>query len=349
MVPAKNLITLISPVYKKKPFLKKLVNSIKKQPYENWELIFIEDCGNDGSLELLEKYASTDQRVKIIANETNKGVDASRFEGIKNASGEFVMFIDADDWLAYDALSKLLAKAIEENCDIVYGAFSKVIDNFGIIKKKGLNSYSPLNQTEMIRQPVLFDEFYMSYFGVNKLLVSMWGKLYKRSIFADAALKPTGFKMGEDLIFNMVLHPYLNKVAFIPDVVYYYRWGGMTNNFNPTFLLDIKDQYYLKKKNIVKYNYQKALPFIKYELANCFYSHFLNQLLLEDISKKNLQLNIMQELEDKIYGELEHVEYEKAMHLYNREIEAITQEIWRTYKGKKYNYKFKKIINSILR
>lgn len=175
----------------------------------------------------------------------------------------------------------------------------------------------------------------------------MWGKLFLKDKIIEAKLKPTKMTMGEDLFFNLHLHPFLSKVSFVEEVVYNYRWGGMTNTFNPTFLEDIKKQFYIKLDSIKKYNYTKAEVYINYELANCFYSHFLNQLLLENISYKELITNIKKELEDEIYMHLENVKSGKSNLIFNKQSEVIANEIYKTYKSSVYKYKLKKMIANL--
>lgn len=88
MVQNDKLISIISPVFNTKKYLTKLIKSIESQTHKNWELIFIEDCGNDDSYQYLCKKALNNSRIKVFQNEKNLGVDITRFKGIDLASGD---------------------------------------------------------------------------------------------------------------------------------------------------------------------------------------------------------------------------------------------------------------------
>lgn len=299
----KDLISIISPVYKTEKYLKQCIDSVLRQTYSNWELIMVSDASPDRSVEIIKTYQKKDPRIKLHVNSENMGLSHTRFEGLKIAQGEFIMHLDSDDWLHRNALKVMHEKMIQESADLVTGAITRVIDKFGLINIKMKNNYSLTHLTKAIELPELFEEYYISYFGSNKLLVNMCGKLYRKSVIDQANLSPTAMTMGEDLLYNMNLHPKLNKIAFVSDNVYYYRYGGLTNSSNPTFLEDIKCQYFIKKQNIDKYNYTKAIPFFKYELINCFYSHFENLVLLDRIPYNNLKKMIQKEINDPIYND----------------------------------------------
>lgn len=343
-----DLISIICPVYKTEKFLKQCINSVLNQTYKNFELIMVSDASPDASVDIIKSFQKNDQRIKILVNKKNLGLSHTRFEGLKLATGKFVMHLDSDDWLPHNALEVLHHKITEEKADLVYGAITRVVDKYGLIKNRRKNNYSHFNLLSPIVQPVLFDEYYISYFGVNKLLVSMCAKLYRKSTIDMVDLQPTTMTMGEDLLYNLNLHPHLKKIAFVPETVYYYRFGGMTSKQNPTFLEDIKKQYYIKKEKIKEYHYNAALPYIKYELANCFYSFFLNQLLIDGIDRTTVEKNIVAELRDSVYKDLSDVDNAKAKAIYSKNSGEISDSIWKEYQNVKKKYQIKKFINRLL-
>jgi len=298
-------ISVICPNFNKADYISKCIYSVINQTFKDWELIIVDDASTDKSLlmvnRIIKKYPYS--RIKVISQEQNAGVDQARFTGIAHSTGAYLFFVDSDDWIPSNALSLLYEKIEEEHSDIAYGSFVRVIDPYSLIKSSPKNNYSKNLLSEPIGQPLLFDDYFISYFGDNKLLVSMCGKLYKRSVVLKANLKPSFYKMGEDLVFNLFLHPHLQKISFVTETVYYYRFGGMTNTSNPHFLANIKAQYFLKKELIEKFNYMKAIPFYKYELINCFYSHFQNLVLLDKVSYESLQKLIEKEIKDPVYDE----------------------------------------------
>jgi len=341
-------ISVIVPIYNVEKTLKRCVESILRQTYGNFELILVNDCGKDNSAAIAFSYSKQCENVTFIKQSKNQGVDKARHLGLRNARGAYIMFVDSDDWLPPNALEVLLKKIEDENADVVTGSIVKVLDKFKIFKTKPKNNYLNDNFREPIILPQLWEDYFISYFGVNKLLVSMCGKLYRKSVLDAANIQPTGYKMGEDLIFNLYLHPYLKKISFVEDVVYYYRYGGMTTKENHTFLSDIKEQYLIKKEYAERYNYPNAVPYIRIELANCFYSHYLKKLFIGKIDKLHFIDSLKKELEDSVYEEMRSIDSCRSNLLSSKNYEGIYQLIYQRYKKGKAIYDIKKIISRLL-
>ncbi len=342
------MITIIIPFFNAEKHLKKAINSILMQTYNNWELILIDDCSIDNSFNIAKKVSNNCDKIKLFSNSSNLGVDKSRFEGIKKANGQFLLFLDADDWLSPNSLRLLYDKIIEEKSDVVFGSSVKVLDKYGLLHSKPSNSYIGL-LSKSISYPELFDKYFLSYFGVNYLQVTVWGKLYRADLIKSLTLNPSNMKMGEDLLFNMFLHPHLKKVSFVEDVVYYYRYGGMTTTSNPYFLDNIKKQYWIKREFAEKFSYQKAKKYLDFELVNSFYSHFENLILMENYNDDKLRLAIREELKDEIYLEvLEYKNDERNEYLATKNEEIIASKILKNAKKRKLVFSIKKIISKLL-
>lgn len=232
-------------------------------------MILVNDTATDNSLEICKKYACKDKRVRILEQPENMGVDKARFRGLEAAEGEYIMFVDSDDYLPLNAVSILYEEMCCSKADIVEGGMCRVLDNWGLIKKKRI--YERLE----IEQPVLFRDYFISFFGINRLGVNLCGKLYKKSLFDKVNVKPSGMKMGEDLLLNMYLFPFVNKYVVTNHNVYYYRYGGLTSRFNPTLYSDLKKQYDIKMKMLDEYNYPKGIRSTKVEMCNVLYSHLM--------------------------------------------------------------------------
>lgn len=342
------VISIIVPMYNNEKEIRQCIISVQKNTFKDWELIIIDDCSSDNSLETARSFGD-DSRIRFLTNKINSGVDISRYTGINASRGKFLFFLDADDWIANDTLEILLTKIEEEKSDVAIGNFYRVMDRFGLIKIKWNYPENIKNKTS-IDLPQLFDEFYISFFGVNFLPVQMCGKLYRVDSVRKAGLKPSGFKMGEDLIFNMLLHPYLMKISIIDKPLYYYRFGGMTNTSNPYFLHDIKKQYCLKKASIEKHNYFKALPYIKYELVNCFYSHLLNLHLLDGKGEEFIREFAISELQDPVYSDLSTENLsDRGKFLLTKNIDGIMKIHMVSYKNQLPRHRIKKIVQPLLK
>lgn len=313
------LISIIVPFYNVERFIRKCICSILKQSYENLEVILVNDAATDNSLDICKKYARKDKRLIIIEQPKNLGVDKARFRGLEAVTGEYVMFVDSDDYLPSNAVSILYQEMLCSGADIVEGGMYRVLDSLGLIKKK------MVCERMEIKQPVLFQDYFISFFGINKLGVNLWGKLYKKDLFDKAKLKPSGMKMGEDLLVNMYLFPFVSKYIVTNHCVYYYRYGGLTSRFNPTLYSDLKRQYYIKRQMIEEYDYQKGLNSAKIEMCNVFCSHLI-QMYRYNKSEKEINFFIKEEEQSGFLDEITNgVEYNNISfhHLKNRDIDNL--------------------------
>jgi glycosyltransferase involved in cell wall biosynthesis len=261
------LVSVIVPVHNAQDYIKHCLRSIIKQTYSNVEIIVVDDASTDESRKVIRKCLIGNMR--LVALDDNVGEGRARFKGLSFCSGTYVMFVDADDFLPKDAIGSLVNAAVRLNADIVEGTSLRTLDSWGLLSRK--SCVNPLT----IVQPELFDKYYISFFGINILSVTMWGKLYRRSLFDHEEIKPSGLKIGEDLWVNMVMFPFIERYVRINQMVYYYRYGGVTARYNPRLWSDFKWLYFQKKLLIEKYHYIKAANSIKIEMCNVFHSTIL--------------------------------------------------------------------------
>lgn len=343
-------ISVIIPVYNAERYISKCILSIINQTYKNLEIIAVNDCSYDSSLLILNEYTQKEERLIIVNHGMNMGVEKARLTGLDRSTGTYIVFVDADDWLAPNALELMINKIQAENADMVTGSMVRAVDKYGFIRTAPMNNYTGKMLTESIEQPELFENNYISFFGVNILFVSVCCKLYRKEILMKTKLTPSGFRMGEDLIFSMLVHPHLDKIAFVDQPVYYYRVGGGTSKSNPTFLKDIKKQYRIKEDAIRRYNYYKALPYIKYELINCFYSFAQGLLVKDNFSKEELIRFVTEELKDKIYQEATtNIRFdERRTAVKERDVNKIVDMLYREKRKRKVLYRAKQIIFNLL-
>lgn len=345
----KPLVSIIVPVYNGEKYLTQCLNSILNQTYQYFEIIIINDNSPDNSKYIIDHFAKKEQRIKVVKNDVNLGAMV-RHKGIQMSQGEFILFLDQDDWLNRNGINDLLNKILEEKADIAYGQVTSVIDKNKIIKRKGSNNCAEENLTNSINQPELFEHYFISYFGINILRPSLLGNLYRRSIFEKAGFfsQPSAI-VGADLFLNLWIHPYLEKVCFLQSTVLYYRWGGMTNKANPNYLRNMKEAYEIKKIAIKEFHYDKATPYIKIELANVFYTHFQMLLHHSKMTKSELTKIIEEELSDNWYSEeFKEMGTGRAYLLKDKKIDKIADEIWINYKSSIVKLRTKQFLSRIL-
>lgn len=257
-----SLVSIIVPIYNVEKYIYCCIDTLIRQTYPHLEIILVNDASSDHSLEIASKYAEKDKRVKIVNLLQNIGVDKARFKGLEVTNGEYIMFVDSDDFLPLTAVETLVNVMNHTNADVIEGNMKRVLDKWGFISK--CNHRERLELT----QPELFNDYYISFFGRNVLSVNLCGKIYRKELFNKVKIEPTGIRMGEDLVTNMKLFPFIRKYVVIDDFTYCYRWGGMTSRFNPWFYSNLKEQYFLKMQMIAKYDYSKAIGSTKVEMCN---------------------------------------------------------------------------------
>lgn len=201
------LVSIIIPVYNVAPYLRECLDSVVAQTFADWECICVDDGSTDDSGTILDEYAARDMRFRVI-HQCNAGVSAARNAALDEAKGEWLSFLDADDWIEDKYLQLLIGTARRTSREIVMSSVNKV-------SATGGRDY--LGPTEdRIVSP---EELYVTY---NALCAWSWGKLYRRQDWESIRF-PKGISFSED---RYVLHEILYKyktVAILQTALYNYR------------------------------------------------------------------------------------------------------------------------------
>ena len=255
-------VSVIIPCYNTKKTVRRAVKSVVRQSFRDLDIILVDDASTDGTGTTLERLADSDSRIRVICHKKNLGRDLSRFSGIQAANSRYLCFLDADDTMTQDAIASLVKIAEKEDADIVEGAYSRVLGHWGILKQRHHV------ENRVICPPELMDDYFISYFGVNRLGVTVWGKLYKRDLFIRSGICPSGFERGQDLIMNMKLLPFVRKYVTIDKEIVHYYYGGVTSSLDCSFYDCFKKQFFLKLDTIEQYGYLKAKRTTGIEMCN---------------------------------------------------------------------------------
>ncbi|NKI25228.1 glycosyltransferase family 2 protein [Arenibacter sp. 6A1] len=121
----KPLISVVTPVHNSEKFILETIKSVQNQTYENWELILIDDCSKDNSVNIIKEYIKNNERINLIINEKNSGAAISRNKGIKAAKGEFLTFIDADDIWYPKFIENSLNFCLSKNYEFVFSSYKR--------------------------------------------------------------------------------------------------------------------------------------------------------------------------------------------------------------------------------
>lgn len=259
------LISVIVPIYNVEKYLSQCVNSLINQTYKNLEIILVDDGSLDNSGKICDDFSEIDSRIIVIHKENN-GLSSARNAGLKIAKGNFIGFVDSDDWLD-ENMYEILFKLIKDNdSDISCCKFFKAADS---------EEKVPVIDNEIIQSFNNIDGLNNFYTDLYTQTVVAWNKLYKRNLF-DNVTYPTG-KIHEDEGTTYKLFYKANKITYTNKPLYYYRTTPnsiTTRKFNKK-RLDILDVYDEKIKFIKSINnsgiYSKTLKWYLFTLINCYF------------------------------------------------------------------------------
>lgn len=294
------MISVIIPIFNSQKYLNQCIESVIKQDFKDIEIILVNDGSTDNSLVICQDLKLKYKNIKLINNEKNYGTEISRFKGFELSQGDYIMYLDSDDWLNHKkVLSSMYRIAIDNDVDYVEIGHQKVLDKRKLIKKHNVNQFKGL-----ITIPELHDSFFISFFGYNKLSTSMWAKLYKRSTIEKANIKSLGIFMQDDVAFNLQLFPYLKSIYIINDIGYNYRYGGYTTQYN-NFIDQYKKLYIFKREMLEKFNLNKYLYYLNVEFKNILKVEIINRIIYKiETNKENLKYWVKKELNNPLYLEL---------------------------------------------
>lgn len=213
-------VSIIIPCYGTEIFVEKCINSVFNQSYKNIEIIAVNDCSPGNMGEILEKLKAQDDRLKVITNKENKGLFHTRIIGSKEATGDFITFLDSDDFIDIDYIRLLVEKADTEKCDVVIGNYVRKNKN-----KEYITSLSYFTNDKVYDGEDFYKLFYKQS-GRNIRFHLIWNKLIKIDIWKELLKEVTSIKdrivMTEDFAFTSVVLYYAKKVAFCDRAIYYY-------------------------------------------------------------------------------------------------------------------------------
>ncbi len=203
-------VTVIIPVYEPGIFLKKCIVSVCSQTLKDIEIIIIDDCGNDGSMQLLSQMALQDSRIRIISNSKNEGAGVSRNKGIENAKGEYLAFVDADDYLAPDFIELLYQKGRKENAEIVKGKYVYVHNDV----TDGIDG-----ECQIVRiESAIKEGRYLYEVFTN----GHWSAIYKRKWLNKRKVRYGNSTFGEDTTFLLRVCSQCRLFSMEPLALYYH-------------------------------------------------------------------------------------------------------------------------------
>lgn len=215
-------VSVIVPVYNAEKTLRRCLRSIRGQTWKKLEVIVVNDGSTDGSLDIIREYCGLDPRFQLVDKE-NTGVSDSRNQGLRLAGGDWIQFVDSDDWIPANATELLVSAAVRYGADMAIGDYIRV--NHSAPAEKGhIPREGRITRAEyaayMMQAPANF------YYGV------MWNKLYRADVVREQGLVCSDeLNWCEDFRFNLEYLRYIQTVAVVFQPVYYYvkRKGSLVD------------------------------------------------------------------------------------------------------------------------
>ncbi len=280
-------LSIIIPAYNSEKYIKKCVDSVLKQTYNNIEIIIVDDGSSDRTNEICHKMMNEDKRIFLITQQ-NSGSSSARNTGIEVATGDYITFVDSDDWIDEELYEKVIGKLEKDDADmVIFGitCFSSKIKNKTVRPEDNIidNSNIEKQLIKIIR---------------NDLYGYAWNKVYKSDLIKKMKIQfPCEIKKQEDLIFNLNILPYIKKISLSNETGYHYiqredslihskEFEGLNNIRNYCeYIVDINIKDNVLKKNIVNYS-------IKHYISDFIIYEILWNDKIEKVEKKQLMKKI---------------------------------------------------------
>lgn len=245
-------VSIIVPIYNVEKYLKRCIDSIIEQSYTNIEIILVNDGSTDNCLDICQLYAQQDPRI-IIINKENGGLSSARNMGLDYATGEYIMFVDSDDWIRIDTVELLLNDIIKTHATMAIGSTKKCTEY--ISSSRICHNSEIIDKSQAITR-MLKGEW-----------ISAWAKLYHKSLFHNVRF-PLG-KTNEDYAILIYIFEKVNYIVLNPNEIYFY-YTRPNSICTSSFNIKKFDEFYnaIAVYEYIKNSYPQNKDWIGYALAN---------------------------------------------------------------------------------
>ena len=283
------LVSIIIPVYNTENYLKECLDSVVNQTLKEIEIICINDGSTDNSLKIMKSYAEKDDRIKII-DKKNEGQSVARNTGVKEAIGEYIAFVDSDDYIDQDAYEKLyrFAKKYGQDmvlCDVV--RFNSIKKWRARLHRISIPKNKLIISTNILKRPGLIYD------------TGPWNKLIKKSFWDEHEFTFLPGRLYEDLLISSEMHCAAGSVGICPDIRYYWRSREGENKSttqNTTSIKNLQDRVFIANKLTELYDsnpkYKSLLPFHYKKCIEHDFLLFINKTCIasEEFKKELIDL-----------------------------------------------------------
>ena len=217
-----SVVSVVVPVYKNQAHVKQCIESLIAQTYTNIEILLIDDGSPDGCGDLCDGYALINSKIRVFHQE-NQGASCARNTGIENAIGEWIIFVDSDDWVEPDMVEHMISAVADNEANMCFcGHFEETAR-----RTKTINCEYILQKEKRfvsLSEKVMFSKYY-------KMYCTPWAKMYRMSIIVDNNIRyESQIGRCEDLLFNLHMFQFVSKYAYCKNALYHYRLHEASKN-----------------------------------------------------------------------------------------------------------------------
>ena len=268
------IVSIVLPAYNAENYIEETINSLLKQSFKEIEIICVNDGSKDDTLNILKKLQKQDERIKII-NKKNEGVWRARLDGIEKAQGQYISFVDSDDYVEENFIERLYNSVKVNGSDISICGFKRIDEK----TKKTLSQEMKYEEKRIIEKNKNFEE-------VISINTALWNKLFKASILKQIKDLKEPPRILEDMMFLAMVYLKIKKISFVDDYLYNYivREGSAMNTLKKEEIRSIQNAMIEIKEEYIKYKSgQEELDI----LSSMAFLHFGVSLMLRASNDNN--------------------------------------------------------------
>ena len=266
------LVSIIIPFYNVAPYIKRCLDSVLNQTYINYEVLLINDKTPDNSQEIVDKFLLENKesasKFRVVKHIENKGLSGARNTGIEEAKGDYLFFIDSDDYIDSKCIENHVKIITKEQADVTFGSYHKFKEGGEIEMTLALGTME--GSATGIEQLTKKNPFFYYY-------VNAWNKLFKKSFIKENNLQFEERLFAEDLMFLFMVLTKDQKVAFASEAYYYYYLGNTSSIMNNLSEKSLKDYQYIINKMVSTTN--ELYSNNKFKLLN--FRKFINYYIID--------------------------------------------------------------------
>lgn len=287
-------VSIIIPIFNCDKYLENSIPQILGQTHKELELILVNDGSTDNSLTICQKFADIDERVKIINKPQSEGAGPARNSGIDAADGDYMMFIDADDYIEENMVECLLNAAVSNDCKIAICGYETYVEGLETSNKENITLPQKVYRNNEVQR------FFAEYFPEG-IAGYLWNKIYASSLIREKNIRFPDMRRLQDGVFNIDYFHHADSCCIIEDVLYHYRLNAQTDMFRklPKNYYDLIRQFsqtfIARKKCWGDFSNEKIIFFFLNELGSCLENTFSPQWNMSKKDRNKYFMDISQD------------------------------------------------------